>query len=259
MPPRCGRSASCGRSRASCSTPSIVIERSVSTEMIGAHLLQHVDEVLDLGLDGRVLEPRHALGPDGREEQLLGGADARVGELVLDAPCRPFGAVRCRPSRAPRRRAPNLLEDLEVEVDRADRRCGSRRGRGSPPRRGGAAAGRTAGSGCGEPACAAMSPRRPARSPSCRSSGRPRARRRRPSRRAARGGPTTTATSRISGTLRRIEGASPSSAATIALETKFLAPRTVISPVSGLPPVMRMLSLMPLSCPMPHATHVAAA
>ncbi len=48
--------------------------------------------------------------------------------------------------------------------------------------------------------------------------------------------PVTTATSRISGTLRSRLGLSPSSAATIALETKFFAPRTVMVPRSGVPP-----------------------
>ena len=48
--------------------------------------------------------------------------------------------------------------------------------------------------------------------------------------------PVTTVTSRICGTFSRRLGSSPSSAATIALETKFLAPRTVIVPARGVPP-----------------------
>src|SRR3954463_1090396 len=48
--------------------------------------------------------------------------------------------------------------------------------------------------------------------------------------------PVTTVTSRICGTFSRRLGSSPRSAATIALETKFLAPRTVIVPVRGVPP-----------------------
>ncbi len=50
-----------------------------------AHLLQDRDEVHDLGFDGRVLELRDALGPHGRQEHLLGRADARVGQLDLGA------------------------------------------------------------------------------------------------------------------------------------------------------------------------------
>ena len=48
--------------------------------------------------------------------------------------------------------------------------------------------------------------------------------------------PVTTVTSRICGTFSRRLGSPPSRAATIALETKFLAPRTVIVPVRGVPP-----------------------
>src|SRR5450830_1090872 len=54
----------------------------------------------------------------------------------------------------------------------------------------------------------------------------------------------TTATSRIRGTLCSSIGPSPSSDATIALETKFLAPRTVISPCRGAPPWICMTSRM---------------
>ena len=48
--------------------------------------------------------------------------------------------------------------------------------------------------------------------------------------------PRTMSTSRIRGTSRNRLGPSPSSAATIALGTRFLAPRTRISPRSGVPP-----------------------
>src|SRR5450830_262206 len=56
--------------------------------------------------------------------------------------------------------------------------------------------------------------------------------------------PRTTLTSRIRGTLCSSLGPSPSSDATIALETKFLAPRTVISPCRGAPPWICMTSRM---------------
>ena len=48
----------------------------------------------------------------------------------------------------------------------------------------------------------------------------------------------TTSTSLISGMFRSTDGELPSRAATMALGTRFLAPRTVTSPVSGLPPWM---------------------
>jgi hypothetical protein len=46
-----------------------------------AHLLQHGDQVHDLGLDGGVAQLRDALGAHGREEHLLGGTDAGVREV----------------------------------------------------------------------------------------------------------------------------------------------------------------------------------
>src|SRR5699024_4900987 len=48
--------------------------------------------------------------------------------------------------------------------------------------------------------------------------------------------PVTISTSRIAGTPRSTDGESPSSAATIAFGTRFLAPRTRTVPVSGTPP-----------------------
>src|SRR5699024_4697443 len=51
-------------------------------------------------------------------------------------------------------------------------------------------------------------------------------------------------TSRMSGTECSTLGCSPSSAATIALETRFFAPRTVISPLSGRPPRTWNVELM---------------
>ena len=54
----------------------------------------------------------------------------------------------------------------------------------------------------------------------------------------------TMRTSLMSGTERRTLGPSPSSAATIAFETRFLAPRTVISPSSGRPPRTWKVELM---------------
>ena len=82
-----------------------------------AHLLQHADEVHDLRLDRRVAQLGDALGAHGREQHLLGGADARVRQ-------RDLGAVQ------PPRRAEvdavvalvhdgaELPQDVEVEVDR---------------------------------------------------------------------------------------------------------------------------------------------
>ena len=54
----------------------------------------------------------------------------------------------------------------------------------------------------------------------------------------------TIRTSEMSGTERSTLGEVPSSAATIALETRFLAPRTVISPSSGRPPRTWNVELM---------------
>ncbi|GIG55130.1 hypothetical protein Dac01nite_18820 [Demequina activiva] len=48
----------------------------------------------------------------------------------------------------------------------------------------------------------------------------------------------------MSGTLRSVDGVEPSNAATMAFDTKFLAPRTLISPRRGTPPCTRMESVM---------------
>src|SRR6478672_1856707 len=56
--------------------------------------------------------------------------------------------------------------------------------------------------------------------------------------------PETILTSEISGTLRRRQGPSASRAATIAFETRFLAPRTSRSPTSGEPPFTVRMSAM---------------
>lgn len=58
--------------------------------------------------------------------------------------------------------------------------------------------------------------------------------------------PRTTRTSRMSGTLRRRLGPLPSSAATMAFGTRFLAPRTRISPSSGVPPWTSRTSSVPV-------------
>ncbi len=58
--------------------------------------------------------------------------------------------------------------------------------------------------------------------------------------------PRTTRTSRMSGTLRSRLGPLPSSAATIAFGTRFLAPRTRISPSSGVPPWTSRTSSVPV-------------
>src|SRR5690606_34931450 len=56
----------------------------------GAHLLQQVDEVLDLRLHRGVVEGGDALGHDCGEQQLFGGAHGRVVQRVLD-PMQPVG------------------------------------------------------------------------------------------------------------------------------------------------------------------------
>ena len=56
-----------------------------------AHLLQHGDQVEDLGLDGGVAQLGDALGADGGQQHLLGGADARVRQRRSWRPCRPSG------------------------------------------------------------------------------------------------------------------------------------------------------------------------
>src|SRR5580765_8566789 len=61
--------------------------------------------------------------------------------------------------------------------------------------------------------------------------------------------PETTWTSEISGTPRRRHGSSASSAATSALETRFLAPRTSMSPTRGIPPLTRRLDDMSATMP----------
>ena len=81
-----------------------------------AHLLERVDEVLDLRLNGGVLEPRDALCHDGGEQQLLGGADGRVGQRVLDA-VQPVGRAEVQAVCHLRDDGAELVEDVEVEVD----------------------------------------------------------------------------------------------------------------------------------------------
>ncbi len=58
--------------------------------------------------------------------------------------------------------------------------------------------------------------------------------------------PRTTRTSRMSGTLRSRLGPLPSSAATMAFGTRFFAPRTRISPSSGVPPWTSSTSSVPV-------------
>ncbi len=65
----------------------------------GAHLLQHRDQVHDLGLDGRVGELGDALGQHAGQQHLLGGADTRVLQVEFGALSRwgarmaiPFGS-----------------------------------------------------------------------------------------------------------------------------------------------------------------------
>ena len=82
------------------------------------HLLQDVDEIHDLGLDGGVLELGDALGAHGGEQHLLGRSDARVRQLDLGA----LEAVRGRHADAARQLLDDgaeLAQHVEVEVDRA--------------------------------------------------------------------------------------------------------------------------------------------
>jgi hypothetical protein len=51
----------------------------------GAHLLQHRDQVHDLGFDGRVPQFGDPFGADGGEQHLLGRPDAGVGQRQLRA------------------------------------------------------------------------------------------------------------------------------------------------------------------------------
>ena len=84
----------------------------------GAHLLQHADQVDDLRLDGRVAQLGDPVGEHGGEQHLLGGADARVGQLELGA----VQTVRRRQVQALGRLLDDraeLAQRLHVEVDRA--------------------------------------------------------------------------------------------------------------------------------------------
>ena len=82
-----------------------------------AHLLQDADQVDDLRLDRGVAQLGDALGQHGGEQHLLGGADARVRQLELGA----VQAVRRGQVQALRRLVDDraeLAQRLQVEVDR---------------------------------------------------------------------------------------------------------------------------------------------
>ncbi len=82
-----------------------------------AHLLQHADEVLDLGLDGRVGQLGDALRQHGGQQHLLGGADRRVGQADLAA-AQSLRGLQVLAALALLDRRAELAQHLEVEVDR---------------------------------------------------------------------------------------------------------------------------------------------
>ena len=79
--PRCrrrsGRRRWRGATGRSASTPSIAQRRRAGAVDLGAHRGEHLADVDDLRLAGRVVDLRDALGQHGRHQQVLGGADAR--------------------------------------------------------------------------------------------------------------------------------------------------------------------------------------
>ena len=81
-----------------------------------AHLLQHADEVLDLGLDGGVAQLGDALGEHRGEQHLLRGADGRVGQPDLGA-AQPLRGLQVLAVGALLDRRAELPQHVEVEVD----------------------------------------------------------------------------------------------------------------------------------------------
>ena len=210
-----------------------------------AHLLQHVDQVHDLGLGGRVAQLGESLGADRGQQDLLGGPDTRVGQLELGA-LQPARRAEPQPVRALLDDGTERAQDVEVVVDRpladpAATEVGDERlaepvqQRTAEQDRDPARAGVRVDVGHvglldvarvqQQLAASATGRRSPAALDAtvtltpCSSSS-----------------PDTIATSEICGTPRSRDGSSPSSAATIALDTRFLAPRTCDVPCSGVPP-----------------------
>ena len=82
-----------------------------------AHLLQDVDEVEDLGLDGRALQGRDALVAHGREQRLLGRAHGREGQLDNRAVQAGSGALDVHAVGLLVDDRTELAQRLQVEVD----------------------------------------------------------------------------------------------------------------------------------------------
>ena len=83
----------------------------------GAHLLQDVDEVEDLGLDGRALQGRDALVAHGREQRLLGRAHGRERQLDNRAVQAGSGALDVHAVGLLVDDRAELAQRLQVEVD----------------------------------------------------------------------------------------------------------------------------------------------
>ena len=84
----------------------------------GAHLLQHRDEVHDFRLGGRPGEFGDAFGARGAQQDLLGGADGRVGQRNLGA-LEPVGRGDVDAAGALFHDGAELAQDIQVVVDRA--------------------------------------------------------------------------------------------------------------------------------------------
>ena len=82
-----------------------------------AHLLQDVDEVEDLRLDGRALQGRDALVANGGEQGLLGGAHRREGQLDDRAVQARVGALDVHAVGLLIDDRAELAQRLQVEVD----------------------------------------------------------------------------------------------------------------------------------------------
>ena len=125
-PPRPGRGRRGGRAGRSQRAGLDAVDddgRRADALDLGAHRVQEVAQVDDLGLAGRVVEHRGALGVDGGHDDVLGGADARELERDVGAP-------------QPRRRAPRGSRGAARTARRGPRgRAGACRSGGARSRR----------------------------------------------------------------------------------------------------------------------------
>ncbi len=112
-----------------------------------AHALEEQREFDDLGLHGRALDDRLALGQDGGHQDGLGRADARVGER--DAGAVEAGGLGGDAALVLDDLRAHLAQRLEVEVDRAAADRVAADHRHERLARPGGGAGRASGSGCG--------------------------------------------------------------------------------------------------------------